>query len=844
MRRRRSFAVTWIGSVLGLAVPGVWACSDGTGRIADLDATGGTSANGGTSGADGGTGNRSADGGDPSEGGTGSGTRAGVGEACSEDSHCRDGLRCENDACAPSGTAGKGEPCTIARECEDGQCVAGTCQEAGDGEADAPCESDGDCQVGLRCVMQGLAASCQPEGDADVGAECEASTDCFAGLQCVQGRCAQPPPGSPFGGLPFPGDECAPKADPPVRAYFEVPGAPDADEHDFFRLPFPNDVRVTNRGLDLDGFPTPGAGVLGFDAVARYVEALEGERGFGTDPTVYFRFSNWIDPDSLREGTVHFVDVTPGADEYGDDVWGGWMYSSEKTRYICDSWIAIRRPRGVPLTPGHVYAVYLTTAVVDTNGDPVVRAPNLEAVLAEEEPDDATLRRAHRVFEPFREYLAAEDIDPDTILNATVFTVADVREPMAQLADAVLAADVPTATEWTLCDAGVESPCPQRDGNRGCQAANDAFDEYHALVELPIFQEGTPPYATPQAGGGIVTDAPVRTEPVCLSLTVPKAPMPEDGWPLVVFAHGTGGSFRSHVRPEVAGALSDAPVPGGDRVRFAVLGIDQVAHGPRRRTSKAEPDQLFFNFVNPAAARGNPLQGAADQLALARFAAELDVTVDGTRIAIDPTRLFFFGHSQGSTHGSLMLPYSDAYKAAVLSGNGASLHESLRHKTSPTNVAALFPFVLGDPDAAQPDLAVNHPVLALLQQWIDPADPLNFARALADEPIEPHAPRHVFQTYGLRDTFSPPTTLEAFALAGRFAWVENSGFEPDPIGWLEPVEAPLAGNRNQVTLGVRQYEPRAGSDGHFVVFDVEQANADVVRFFAMAASGEVPQIGE
>jgi len=43
-----------------------------------------------------------------------------------------------------------------------------------------------------------------------------------------------------------------------------------------------------------------------------------------------------------------------------------------------------------------------------------------------------------------------------------------------------------------------------------------------------------------------------------------------------------------------------------------VLGIDQVAHGPRRGSSTASPDDLFFNFTNPAAARGNALQGAAD----------------------------------------------------------------------------------------------------------------------------------------------------------------------------------------------------------------------------------------
>src|SRR5690606_19889672 len=153
--------------------------------------------------------------------------------------------------------------------------------------------------------------------------------------------------------------------------------------------------------------------------------------------------------------------------------------------------------------------------------------------------------------------------------------------------------------------------------------------------ELPIFQEGEAPYIS--EGGRIRTNGAQRTEKVCMALTVPKGEMPEAGWPLVVFGHGTGGSFRSHVNPQIAGALSeitglpDAPEPvapvtaaadaGADAgspaapmvdngpVRFAVLGYDAVVHGPRRGDSQEHPNHLFFNFLNPDSAQGNPLQG-------------------------------------------------------------------------------------------------------------------------------------------------------------------------------------------------------------------------------------------
>ncbi len=57
--------------------------------------------------------------------------------------------------------------------------------------------------------------------------------------------------------------------------------------------------------------------------------------------------------------------------------------------------------------------------------------------------------------------------------------------------------------------------------------------------------------------------------------------MPAEGWPLTFTRMARGGSFRSHVKPAIAGVLS-AATPA-----FAVLGIDQVVHGTRANGSTA-----------------------------------------------------------------------------------------------------------------------------------------------------------------------------------------------------------------------------------------------------------------
>ena len=164
------------------------------------------------------------------------------------------------------------------------------------------------------------------------------------------------------------------------------------------------------------------------------------------------------------------------------------------------------------------------------------------------------------------------------------------------------------------------------------RAVDPAFDELHALVTIPVFQGGTAPYLTPEDGGDIAwqsdgTPRVVRSEAVCASLTIPKGgTMPAEGYPLVIYAHGTGGSFRSHVTEGLAARLASVDdVEGGQR-RMAVLGFDQVAHGTRRGGSTQGPDRIFYNFPNPGAARGNPLQGAADVASFARFAQALSLT--------------------------------------------------------------------------------------------------------------------------------------------------------------------------------------------------------------------------
>jgi hypothetical protein len=689
------------------------------------------------------------------------------------------------------------------------------------------------------------------------------------------------------------GETCKDDPAPPTEAYFHVPRG--SNDGDFYRLPFPNDVRASAPGmasnrisLSNPNHPTPGSALLGYDLVQRYITDLENTAdGFSTYPTVYFRFNATVainsagdgnaDGSLKAKGAVQFVDITNPAKPQQLGFY--WSATTDRNAYICNNWMAVRLPENAqPLTPGHTYAVILAKGLLDANGQEVVASDDLTALLGSTAPTDAALAPQYAKYAPLRAYVAAQNVAAVAdggsgglqVLNAAVFTVGHPNAIGPKIAAAVAATAIPTASSWTLCNGTNMSPCPQATGDRACPTTpNPAFDELHALVKLPIFQSGMAPYTTyngpvgQDAGtaspldGDFQFDAtgnivPQGTAEVCMSITVPKGNMPTGGWPILLYAHGTGGSFRSHVNEGVSARLASVDVAGGGTMNAAVLGIDQVETGTRRGSSTDSEDNLFFDFANPGAARGNPLQGAADQISLLRFIASVNLpkanSPTGAALQFGPVA--FWGHSQGATEGGIAMPYvagaPTGVLGALLSGEGASLKDALVSKTNPVNIAAALPVALQDPK-----VDVNHPVLALLQNDLDLVDPLNHAGAFFQSPVAANV-KHVFQPFGQGDTYAPPITQEIFAIAaGLGEEAAPTGVTDNPEWVKTPLGVSSAGGNVTVmglpgkmfTAIVRQYAPGSGYDGHFVSFDNTQAEADVNHFLADALAGKVPMVG-
>ncbi len=742
----------------------------------------------------------------------------------------------------------------------------GTCHyenEPGTADVGDECVSTEYCQWGLVCNSEGVCASDGGDGTGGQGDTCEDDTDCQIAMQCLEGACY---------GFQVPlwfGHECGDPDDEEgaFRVYFEVPGNNAPQE--FYRLPFPNDGLVKDGVLDLAGHPSPGTLIpeLG-DVVGTMLDVLsEDFEGFGNNGAVFLRFSDTPDWDTLQlgepgDGTIYVIDITEGSAEYGQRHSGGFRADSDRGNYICNNWLAFHNSEGRPFLPGHTYAAVVSTLVRDrATGDKVIQDADFAKMLTTSTPDDSRLHRAHQAYAPLRTWLVTNGMDPSGIAGAAVFTVGDPAAMTRDLFTAVAETNEPTLTDAHLCEAGDAGPFADPDDDtRGCDGVSSTFHEVQGIVALPNFQEGTAPFKEAGDGGAINVGgdglpAPVGYQDVVFSLTLPKdTEMPEDGWPLVLYAHGTGGNYRSFVANGVAEQITSMTTDAGEDANLAILSIDAVVHGPRAfeenwddawlavDPSSYDPGVLFFNVLNPRAARDNSLQATADYFQLARlvtnFSWEADGSPTGDEIRFDPENLLYVGHSQGANTGVPFAAYQTELKSVVLSGVGGLLIETLPNKENPYDLSNAIAVGLADPF-----LDRWHPMLNLVQALGERSDPVNFASQVVKMPYEGYDAKDLFHAYGIGDTYTPDTTQYALARAFRIDQITNGN---DPLESIAGANLPLSSNEyvgdHLVTAAVVVYAPEGDADGHFVIFDLEDARSQYTEFLATAVTDSTPTI--
>ncbi|MCC7078621.1 MAG: hypothetical protein IT198_15990 [Acidimicrobiia bacterium] len=634
-----------------------------------------------------------------------------------------------------------------------------------------------------------------------------------------------------------------------------------ARDRGFYSAPFPSDDLQSEDGsIPLSGFPNPDH-VLFVDKTL--TEIREHADGFGVSSGVFFQTTGAIDPDQLPDvhesvssgARVFLVGVDPLRPDYLRRYPVDASFTTDGGPFGAANLLSLLPLQGVPLLEGTRYAAVVLRDVVDAYGQPLGVSDSMLSLVNGERPEGLPEGS-------FREYLEAlgaleeSGVPRERVAALAVFTTGPPTRQLGVFREDVLSRPLPSLRE------------PLR--------REEVFPEfcvYESTIPMPVYQKGRPPFFT--GGGEWQTDEDgtplLQTyELANFVLTLPRKPMPESGFPLVVFSRTGGGGERPLVdhgpKSRRGGSIEAGTGPALNLARAGFAGVSvDGPHGGRRNVTGLDEQLLMFNFLNPAAMRHNVRQSALELILLAHVMEQISVdpadcpdlfTTGGAAVRFDMERLGLMGHSMGATIAQPVLALEPRYGAAVLSGAGASWLENIVHKESPLDVKPLAEWILLYPLRSL-ELTEHDPALSLVQWAGEPSDAPAYNRLLSLRPAGVPA-AHVLMLQGIVDTYILPPIANTTSLS---MGLDLAG-EPLDTGHpgllrFRPLEEllhlaggrriPLPASGNKVDDGalrtavVVQHPEDGIEDGHEIIFQTEAPKQQYECFLETFAEG-VPEV--
>lgn len=638
-----------------------------------------------------------------------------------------------------------------------------------------------------------------------------------------------------------------------------------ANTEDFYASPFPSQHRRREDGtVDMSAWPNPD-GITLADQIAAIVS--QEADGFGTTSGVYFTTTKALDPASLpamrdtlkSDAAVFVMSVEPGAVDEGTRYPVKVDFQEDGGPFGAANLLTILPYQGVPLRPETTYVAVVRTSVKDASGEALGMAPELGALLAGQ---------------------AVEGLDDANraLYRDALVRLSDHGVPAAEVAGlAVFRTGNPTATFAKVLDDALSRPLPEP--VKAFEPA-EVFDDYcvfQTTIKMPTYQAGAPPYDT--EGGGWAFDE--KGQPVVQAeeeahfvVTLPRAPMPEKGFPVVVFSRTGAGGDRPLVERGVRGETGEVLVPGtGPAQEFAQVGwagsMIDGPHGGLRNVSGKDEQFLVFNVFNPLALRDNVRQSALELVLQAHLLESIEVdasscpgltTPGGGAAKLDVSALAAFGHSMGASIVPLAVAFEPRIKGAILSGAGSSYIANILYKKAPIETKGFAELILKY--AGKRELTEFDPVMSVLQWAAEPADTQAYARSILKEPSE-GAEHHVLMVEGVVDHYILPPIANSTALclgldlggpeltadSEELATFDALSSVLDLEGRAE-VTLPAKGNVKRADGGastavVVQHPEDGVEDGHEAVFQTEAPKHQYRCFLQSLAKGtpSVPPAG-
>ncbi len=587
---------------------------------------------------------------------------------------------------------------------------------------------------------------------------------------------------------------------------------------DFATSPWPSDAFLHDGHLDVHGIAFEGAR----DQALRDLEgALAELDGSAMKTSVFFPIAGGSVPLGMLEGTAHVIDLSADAPDAPLEL---SLFHRDETHEI----VALSPP-GHAFREGHRYACTLDDRWVHPS-------PELADALAGKGP-------LAPVYAPL---VTARKGDVTHVGAATVFTVGKPAALLFALRDAADKLPLPTIkVDKVLVGAALDdffgAPTKGREGlgDPGGLKHDAIGAAVLGTFRAPYFLTNGPTHlgrievdgsGAPKAQG--VTDIPFL-------LTLPK----DNGaglaaTPVMIFQHGLNAG-----RMQVA-AVADEYARAG----YAAVGIDALWHGDRRPQHKDEVHDfsgaqgadgladddafgasfLFFDLGGDDAVGIHPLdsrvvrdnfrQAVLEVTELVRLLKEGDLAPLAaadpslSTLTLDASHLVYTSESFGSILGAMTLAVDPRLSAGVLSVGGAGIFlPTFANSPFFGKLSTLFIKPAVDPalDTSQPSVlpAEAQRSLALLQEVIEPGDPIAFAPFIAKRPV--HAAKSVLLLQSFSDELIPNQSGELLAAQVGATTLSIPGHTV-PVRYVTTLASaapPLAGNLNGVTAAHLNVEP-------------------------------------
>ncbi|MFO0548446.1 MAG: hypothetical protein U0271_08675 [Polyangiaceae bacterium] len=560
-----------------------------------------------------------------------------------------------------------------------------------------------------------------------------------------------------------------------TTAVFDL-SADTTDPAAFYDVPYPSDLRLDAEGHpDLSGFPNPQS----VSTVTGLAAAAHQANGFSSLSVAFLRFSAALAPRAETDiiaadpsSPILLIDVDATSPERGRLI-PVVAKTLEPDPYTVEHVLAVAARPGFILRPATRYAVVVMRSVNDEKGE-LLSVADVITRLRTHAPSGAAEEAADTLYTSLWETLDTLGVDSKEVAHATVFTTASTVAETAALGDAILDKyDVP------ITDLALDP--------------DELYPELCVLrgsVEMPQFQEGTPPFDTQGFFAFDQDGLPIeqRKETAPVAIVIPRAPMPVGGYPLLLNVHGSGGFSIAMVRP-----VNDAGVPGdpiGPAFPYSTKGIAMAGMAmpvnPERLPNAEET--AYLNVDNLPAMRDTFRQGVLEarlfleavkklQIDPADLAACTGASLppSETKFHFDPDHVGITGQSMGGMYTNMIAATEPSLKVAVPTGAGGHwtffiLETSLRDGQIP----AFLTLLLG----TTATLTHLHPVLAIGAAALEPADPIVYMPRVARMPLDGHPVRPIYEPVGQGDSYFPTVVYDAVALAyghkqaGEVVWPE------------------------------------------------------------------------